>query len=184
MIEGPARVHPAAPGPSKPQVREARPRDLPTIVEIEQASYSTPWTEASLRGMIHQERTAFLVAEVKDAPRRLVGYGILRWAADEAEVANLAVHPSTRNLGIGGAILDRLLDLSFARGIRSVFLEVRASNVPALTLYRGRGFREVGVREHYYDRPREHARVLRLDEIERSPIDSPPIGTEPDPERP
>jgi ribosomal-protein-alanine N-acetyltransferase len=48
-------------------------------------------------------------------------------------------------------------------GVRSLFLEVRWSNHDALRLYSSRGFQQVAVRKRYYERPREAARVLRLD---------------------
>jgi hypothetical protein len=48
------------------------------------------------------------------------------------------------------------------RGAEEVFLEVRASNSPAIELYRASGFRPVGVRSDYYRNPREDALVLRL----------------------
>ena len=42
-----------------------------------------------------------------------------------------------------------------------VFLEVRASNVPAISLYRKLGFVEVGSRPGYYHSPVENALVMR-----------------------
>ena len=93
---------------------------------------------------------------------RIVGHGILWRAADEAELANLAVDPAFRGQGVAGALLDRLTDEASAAGVASVFLEVRASNETALALYVRRGFHQVGVRRHYYDQPREDARVLPL----------------------
>jgi ribosomal-protein-alanine N-acetyltransferase len=82
--------------------------------------------------------------------------------ADEAELATLAVAPEQRGRGIGGELLDRLLRAALDMGVRSVFLEVRASNEGAIALYRVRGYRHVGVRRQYYDRPPEDALVLRL----------------------
>ena len=116
-------------------------------------------------------RVHLLVAEVAlpigagDQGRRtgsdIVGHAVIWWAADEAELATLAVGPAFRRQGIAGVLLDRLIHEISTQGVRSVFLEVRASNQAALALYLGRGFREVGLRKHYYDHPREDARVLQ-----------------------
>jgi porphobilinogen synthase len=144
-------------------VRDARPSDVTRVGEIEAATYSVPWSLASLRALVRQEGVRFLVAETAEGDGEVVGHGIFRWAADEGEIANLAVAPEVRGRGVGSALLDHLLDFARTAALRSVFLEVRARNAPALALYQSRGFRQVGVREQYYDRPREDARVLRLD---------------------
>lgn len=60
-------------------------------------------------------------------------------------------------------MLDRLLSRARCGGVTAVFLEVRDTNEPALDLYRTMGFRQVGVRREYYERPREDARILWLD---------------------
>ena len=44
-----------------------------------------------------------------------------------------------------------------------MWLEVRASNAGARTLYDARGFAAMGVRKRYYQAPREDAIVLRAD---------------------
>ena len=52
--------------------------------------------------------------------------------------------------------------LDFAQGNRLAFLtlEVRASNYDAIALYGSRGFRSVGRRKNYYERPREDAVIM------------------------
>lgn len=151
---------PGSPAPGRVTIRAARGADLPRVREIEVASFSVPWGEGSFRSLLGLARVLFLVAEVD---RGIVGHGILWWMADEGELANLAVHPAARGHGVAGALVDELLDRATKTGLDRVFLEVRASNRTALELYRSRGFREIGVRKGYYRRPREDARVLRLE---------------------
>jgi len=145
------------------QFRDAHPHDLPRILEIETEAYGVPWSLASMQALIGQNGIRFLVAESPGAEGGILGYAVLRSAADEGELANLAVAPEARGKGIGGSLLDHLIRAAWASRIAAIFLEVRSSNEPALSLYRSRGFRQVGVREQYYDRPREDAWVLRLD---------------------
>jgi porphobilinogen synthase len=158
------------------RIREARPRDVAGIVRVEEASYSVPWSADALRALIGRDGILVLVADRPDEPEGIVGHGILRWTADEGEVVNLAVAPSMRRQGIADALLERLLQRARSLSLAFVFLEVRASNEAALALYRGRGFREVGVRRHYYDRPREDARILRAD-LRGSSLPSPDAGS-------
>lgn len=89
-----------------------------------------------------------------------LGY-LLAWhVADELELLQLVVRADARRAGLGGALLDRLCAVARERAVSAVYLEVRASNVPALALYRSRGFEEVDRRRGYYA-DGEDALVLR-----------------------
>ena len=83
------------------------------------------------------------------------------FAADEGEIANLAVTPAAWGAGVGRALLDAALEEGRRRGVSAVYLEVRDSNERARGLYRSRGFEEIGRRRGYYARPVEDAIVLR-----------------------
>jgi len=149
-------------------VRPAGIGDLETLAEIEIESHPDPWSRESIGAFLAAPGVVFLVVESVPggeavvARGRACGFGILRWAADQGEVVNLAVTATARGCGMGSALLDSLLDLAGGLGLTSIFLEVRKSNGVALALYRSRGFREVGVRRQYYSRPAEDARVLQL----------------------
>ena len=78
------------------------------------------------------------------------------------ELANIAIRDDYRGRGLGARLLEHVLKTAEAKGVRSLYLEVRPSNERALKLYRARGFREIGVRRSYYDRPPEDALVLCL----------------------
>jgi ribosomal-protein-alanine N-acetyltransferase len=82
-------------------------------------------------------------------------------AGDEGEIADLAVAPSARRRGVGGALLDRVVRDAAASGVGALYLEVRESNAGAIALYRSRGFGAVGRRRGYYRHPSEDALVLR-----------------------
>jgi ribosomal-protein-alanine N-acetyltransferase len=73
-----------------------------------------------------------------------------RIAADEAEVLTLAVTPGARRQGMGTGLLREAKARMISHGASVVFLEVAASNVAALSLYRAEGFVEVGRRPRYY----------------------------------
>src|SRR5207249_4767423 len=82
-------------------------------------------------------------------------------AADEGEILNLGVAPAHRRQGIGRALVQRVLQELAGLGVRTVYLEVRASNASARQLYESLGFGEVARRARYYRRPVEDAVVLR-----------------------
>lgn len=143
-------------------VREATAADLVATAGIESASFSDPWT----RGMFASHLVAvggncFLVAD--DGDGTVIGFAITRTVSGESELLNIAVDSARRNRGIGALLLDAAMDRCREAGGQEMWLEVRASNAGARTLYAARGFAEAGVRKRYYQAPREDAIVLRAD---------------------
>jgi [ribosomal protein S18]-alanine N-acetyltransferase len=142
-------------------VRDAVRADLGAIVAIERACFSDPWT----RGMFapHLDAgngSAFVVAEDRGT---VIGYAMTLTVTDEAELLNIAVDVDRRGSGIGALLLDEVMRRARAAGALDMWLEVRASNTAARTLYDSRGFVAVGVRKRYYHAPREDAIVLQAD---------------------
>jgi ribosomal-protein-alanine N-acetyltransferase len=99
-----------------------------------------------------------LVADYGTQP---AGYVVMRAAADEGEILNLAVAGPHQRRGVGRALVHAALARLGASGARTVYLEVRESNAAARQLYQGLGFSVVGRRDKYYRRPVEAALVLR-----------------------
>lgn len=81
------------------------------------------------------------------------GFLLLRFAADEGEVLNLAVIPEARGQGLARDLMHDGIALARGLGIERLFLEVAVDNAPALALYRSEGFEETGTRRGYYRRP-------------------------------
>lgn len=141
------------------RIRAARADDLDPVHAIEVASFSDPWRREAFRDLILGGSARVVVAVTgKDS---VVGYAVSYAAADEAEIANVAVSPAARRGGVGGALVDHVLADIRARGALTAFLEVRASNSGALALYASRGFTEVGRRAKYYQSPDEDAVLMR-----------------------
>jgi ribosomal-protein-alanine N-acetyltransferase len=91
-----------------------------------------------------------------------VGYSASWTVIDQSELGNVAVAGSARGHGIGGALVDTVIERVKERGAHELFLEVRESNLSAQGLYRRRGFVVVGRRRSYYAQPTEDALVMRL----------------------
>lgn len=134
--------------------------DLPEIMEIENASYSTPWREATMEGLLRRDDSDLIGATNSG---RLLGYAICWTIGDQAELGNVAVAPAERGRGIGKRLVEAVIARIRARGARECFLEVRESNKSARSLYERCGFKIIGRRRHYYTRPMEDALVMRLD---------------------
>lgn len=141
------------------RLRRADRSDLAAVVEIEKVSFADPWSLASFRTALAEERVLFVVAE--SASAEVLGYVVAWCTVDEAELANLAVVPSARGAGVGKALVDAALRYGEERACVCMYLEVRESNGAARAVYAARGFEQVGRRRRYYRDPVEDALVLR-----------------------
>ena len=85
-----------------------------------------------------EPRARLYIAEINGEP---VGIGGLRpLAAHEAEIKRMYVRPSSRGLGVGQAILQRLIDDARALGYRTIRLDSARFMHEAHALYRRFGF--------------------------------------------
>lgn len=140
-------------------IRPASFADAAAMAAIERQCFSDPWPLEGFREVLSMPGGVGLVMTDADVP---FAYFLAREILGTAEVLNLAVVPAFRGRGLGAELLDAGLAAVRKRGGTEVFLEVRASNAVAQSLYAGRGFRTEGRRRGYYRRPDEDALVLRL----------------------
>jgi ribosomal-protein-alanine N-acetyltransferase len=91
-----------------------------------------------------------------------VAYNSFYPTPDELEILNLAAAPEWRNRSCGTRLLRFALRMAAKMGIGRAVLEVRSGNAPALALYKGQGFTQVGRRRGYYRDCGEDALVLEL----------------------
>ncbi len=135
------------------------PSDLSSIMEIENVSFTIPWSRQS-----YEEVTALDSVETWVARQggELVGYALVQKVQNEMELHTFAVKPECRRMHVGERILEFLIGSARDRRINNIFLLVRTGNSPARKLYEKLGFVSVGVRRNYYDDTREDAIVMRL----------------------
>ena len=113
------------------------------------------WSADSISAQLDKEVSYCAVALDED---RVAGYIAFEKILDEGSIVELAVLPEYRRKGIGRRLIE--LMLTSVDGMRTVCLEVRASNIPAIALYEAMGFRSISVRRGYYDSPREDAVIM------------------------
>jgi ribosomal-protein-alanine N-acetyltransferase len=125
------------------------------VAELERLNFSTPWDEASVRSELTNKLALWLVA-LDDG--EVVGYVGSQTVLQEADMMNVAVADSHRRRGIARALVEELIRQLDAYQLT---LEVRESNVAAISLYESMGFQQVGLRKNYYQKPKENALILR-----------------------
>jgi ribosomal-protein-alanine N-acetyltransferase len=135
--------------------------DLDAIERIERSSYPTPWSRSMFASELAKPSSLSLGAV--DETGALVGYLVLSRYVDAWHVMNVAVAPERRRQGIAAALLRQLLQETRDDVRRGYTLEVRVSNVGAISLYEGVGFKPKGVRRGYYTDNREDALIMWRD---------------------
>jgi ribosomal-protein-alanine acetyltransferase len=131
--------------------------DIPTVLAILQESpEAAAWSRESLLQLVLIQPEAW-VAERNGG---IVGFLIGRVAAGEFEILNMAVSRAQRRSGVGSKLLGFAIEFSRSAGSARAYLEVRASNGPAISLYARHGFTECGRRTRYYREPDEDALVF------------------------
>ena len=137
--------------------------DLLEVVEIEEQSRLSRWGWAAyyaeLQGV---NRSLMLVARIGNRTAglrrsRIAGYIVARFSAGELHINNVAVRSEFRGRGIGKALLSRILAQGKKLNAAAAFLELRAGNSIAQSLYEKAGFVPVGKRRNYYSDPVEDA---------------------------
>jgi ribosomal-protein-alanine N-acetyltransferase len=147
--------------------------DLLEVVEIEEQAGLSRWGWAAYYAELQgHNRDLMLVARAKEskAPRvshRLAGYVVARIGANELHINNVAVRERYRRQGIGLTLLARILEEGRRRGVEAAFLELRAGNTAALSLYEKCGFSVTARRKGYYSEPIEDALVMTI-QLERN----------------
>lgn len=122
------------------------------VAALEQQCFSSPWSEESLRKVLTEPEFCYLLACEED---KVLGYGGVYFAADEANITNIAVAPEVRNRGIAKQLVRAIVSEAERRESSTVFLEVRAGNAVARHVYEQCGFVPLGVRKHFYTKPTE-----------------------------
>lgn len=147
--------------PERPDIRlrPARAEDLAAVVEIEAQSFPSPWGPDVYAPELRRPEALFRVAEADD---QIAGY-VLAWAViDEAFILKIATRPDQRRSGVATALMADLVEELKQRAVESLWLEVRARNLPAREFYRGRGFVEMGLRKKYYSDTGDDAVTMAL----------------------
>ena len=151
-------------------LRELKVADLDALMAIEVQAYPFPWSRGNFVDSLASQFRAVGVWVSHAAGARLdegvlVAYAWAMEGVDELHLLNITVHPDHQGRGYARRLLDDLLRWGVGRSLTWMWLEVRASNDRARTLYQVYGFDEAGLRRGYYPTARsarEDAVLMRL----------------------
>jgi len=123
--------------------------DLESVLQVESSSFPRPWTRDHFLAEIQSPFGTPLVAITPE--NQLAGYLCLKVVFDEAEILDVAVADPLRGRGLGRLLVEHAIELCRSQEVALLALEVRVSNLAAISLYRQLGFRETGRRKRYYE---------------------------------
>lgn len=145
-------------GPGDATFGAAQACDLDALVSIDRFS-PQPWTREAFASELARTPKNLYVARSSGV---VAAFAVTRIQIPEMDIVNLAVAPDLRRCGFGQFLVRSLLKHTAIDGVRSVFLEVRESNLPARKLYENLGFKETQRRRGFYFEPLEDAILLSL----------------------
>lgn len=139
------------------QIRMMKRDDVERICELEEETFSMPWSRGAFIEMIENKDARYYVAELDG--HIVGGCGVLL-IAGEGNITNIVIDEKARNRGIGTRLLQFLIEDGYRNGLDAFTLEVRVSNAAAIHVYEKLGFFSAGIRPNFYEKPKEDAMIM------------------------
>ena len=151
------------------RISEMTEADLGDVLTIEDLSFSTPWSEEMFKSGLSLDFSHSFSAKLdfNGTGDVLVGYICFWLFSGEAHLLNIAVNPEYRRMGLGAYLMRFFIDFCRAKKVKTLTLDVRSSNHPAIGMYRKMGFQKEGMRLRYYADNGEDALIMGLKLNER-----------------
>jgi len=132
--------------------------DLDRIVELERLCFSSPWSKDDFLYELSENPFGYYVVLCVD--NQIVAYLGLWMDEERAQITTIGVDPSQRGKGYAKALMEHMFDVCSSKGVKVYSLEVRVSNLSAISLYKRYGFEQVGLRKAYYQDNHEDAYLM------------------------
>ena len=123
-----------------------RPSDVRRIGEMERELFDNPWSPGIFLIEIQNRNVAHPYVLLQG--KTIIGYTVV-WKIDrEIHIGNIAVDKKYQRKGYGTFLMQKIFDTF--QDYEVIYLEVRATNKPAISLYEKFGFGTLYRRKHYY----------------------------------
>ncbi|KYC45170.1 MAG: putative N-acetyltransferase [Candidatus Methanofastidiosum methylothiophilum] len=142
-------------------VRNVEPDDIYTVIDLEYQNFEYPYPPEIINFLFESYRDTFLVVE-KDMD--IIGFVIGIIQKKEGHILVIAIRDDYKRRGIGTILMKKLIEVYQKKGITKLKLEVRISNVAAISMYKNLGFKITNRLKHYYENG-EDGLLLRRDKI-------------------
>ena len=135
-------------------------KDLENMKDTLYSDFDNFWSYNVLKQELENKNTTYVVATENS---QIVGFSGISVCFDEATLNNIVVKKSCRGRGIGGELLETLIELCADLNMKSLTLEVNSLNTPAINLYEKFGFKNLGIRKKYYNNSQDAIIMTKYD---------------------
>lgn len=122
-------------------------KDIKSIVALEMDTLGTTLGSEMLEDNLSNSMSHFYVYLDKN---EIIGYISISFDGEQGEILNFCVNKGYQKKGIGTKILAYAMNILHSKGAKSFILEVRESNIGAISLYEKFGFKRISLRKNYY----------------------------------
>ena len=121
--------------------------DLNLIVNIEKIAFLTdPWSIKMIKSEFFNDSLSN--SYVLELNGKIIGYAFITIIKFEIHLNRIAIDPNYQQKGFGMQLLKKILEQNSKN--KSVFLELKYSNISAFKLYSKVGFKKYNIRKNYY----------------------------------
>ena len=123
--------------------------ELDKVIELVQQAGKFAWTPQNIQqSFVSTHASSYVFCSVEK--QKLLGYAVIHKVLDESHLLNIVIKKQEQAKGLGTAFLQQLISMLKQENLKSLMLEVRASNLAAIRLYEQLGFQRDGHRSAYY----------------------------------
>ena len=142
------------------EITEMTLKDLDDMKDILYSDFDNFWSYNILKQELENPNTTYIIAKEKN---QVVGFAGISICIDEATLNNIVVKKDYRGRGLGGELLESLIDICSDLNLKTLTLEVNTSNEPAIRLYKKFGFKNLGIRKKYYNNSQDAYIMTKYD---------------------
>ena len=128
------------------QIRRMTLEDVDLVYNLEKQIFKDSWPRKSFVHEVENENYSFPYIMLQQ--EKIVGYAVVWYVSKELHINNIAIAPEFQRQGFGAKLLEYILDLF--QDFDTAFLEVRISNLAAISLYEKYKFNKAAIRKKYY----------------------------------
>ena len=141
------------------EFRAIKESDCSQLFDIERECFTDPWQYGDLMSAILSDNGFGYCATEGD---RIISYLIGTQIAPEGEIYRVATTKSARRCSYAKKLIEYAIPLEKEKGLKTLYLEVRSHNTPAIALYSSLGFEKIATRKGYYRNPTDDAIIMTL----------------------
>lgn len=143
---------------AKIQILELNQAHIPLLVDIDQRSHLSPWSQKIFESSFNARSHNFYLQQ----DSQILGYYFAEFVVGDMTLENICIAPEHQGKGLAKKLMDHLIEHAKSLNTENMFLEVRESNTKAIKLYESYGFEVTGKRKEYYSVPNSTARETAL----------------------